>query len=162
MKTPGQHGNGVILLTFVAAFMLTLLPLPEWAAHLRPAWVTMVLIYWCLALPQRIGVVNGWIAGLFLDVVNGALLGQYALALALIAFITHGMHRRMRLYPVWQQAMVVMLLLLMQQLLVIWVRGFIGQSPDTLLHWLPAFTSMLLWPWLFIILRDVRRRYRIS
>lgn len=162
MKTAGQHGNGVILLTFVAAFMLTLLPLPEWAEHLRPAWVTMVLIYWCLALPQRIGVVSGWVAGLFLDVVNGALLGQYALALALIAFIIHGMHRRVRLYPVWQQAMMVMLLLLMQQLLVIWVRGFIGQSPDTLLHWLPAFTSMLLWPWLFIILRDVRRRYRMS
>lgn len=162
MKTPVQHGNGVILLTFIAAFMLTLLPLPEWAAHLRPAWVSMVLIYWCLALPQRIGVVSGWVAGLFLDVVNGALLGQYALALALIAFVIHSMHRRVRLYPVWQQAMVVMLLLLMQQLLVIWVRGFIGQSPDTLLHWLPAFTSMLLWPWLFIILRDVRRRYRIS
>jgi rod shape-determining protein MreD len=157
-----QHGGGVILMSFIMAVMLTLVPLPDWAAHLRPAWVAMVLIYWCMALPVRVGVGTGWLAGLFLDVVNGALLGQYALALALIAWVTHSLHQRLRLYPVWQQSLVVLLLLLLQQLLVIWVRGFIGQSPDTLLHWLPAFTSMLLWPWLFVILRDVRRRYRVS
>lgn len=157
-----QHGGGVILMSFIVALMLSLFPLPDWAVHLRPAWVAMVLIYWCMALPERVGVGTGWLAGLFLDVVYGALLGQYALALALIAWVTHSLHRRLRLYPVWQQSLVVLLLLLLQQLLVIWVRGFIGQSPDTLLHWLPAFTSMLLWPWLFVILRDVRRRYRIS
>lgn len=157
-----HRGGIVILLSFVAALMLTLFPLPEWAIHLRPAWVTMVLIYWCLALPERVGIGTAWIAGLFLDVVSGSLLGQYALALTLIAWITHGLHRRMRLYPVWQQALVVMLLLMLQQLLVIWVRGFIGQSTETLMHWVPAFTSMLLWPWLFVILRDLRRRYRIS
>lgn len=161
MRTP-RHGRAVILLSFMLAFMLTMFPLPEWAVHLRPAWVTMVLIYWCMAVPERVGVISGWVVGLFLDVVHGALLGQYALALALIAWLTHHLHRRMRLYPLWQQATVVMLLLLLQQLLVIWIRGFIGQSPDTLMHWLPAFTSAILWPWLFIILRNVRRRFQVS
>lgn len=157
-----HHGGQVILLSFVAALMLTLAPLPEWAAHLRPAWVAMVLIYWCMALPERIGVGVGWIAGLFLDVISGSLLGQYALTLTLIAWITHNLHRRLRLYPIWQQALLVLMLLLLQQLLVIWIRGFIGQSPDTMMHWMPAFTSMLLWPWVFVILRGLRQRHRVS
>ncbi len=159
---PPRHGKFVIPLSFIAALMLTMVPLPEWAAHFRPAWVTMVLIYWCMALPHRVGVGVGWLAGLFVDVIYGALLGQYALALAVIAWITLTLHQRLRLYPVWQQALVVMLLLLWQQLLVIWVRGFIGQSPDTLLHWLPAFSSMLLWPWLYFLLRDLRQRFRVN
>ena len=55
------------------ALMLTLVPLPLWAEVLRPEWVTLVLIYWCIALPQRIGVFTGWLAGLMLDVARGAL-----------------------------------------------------------------------------------------
>lgn len=156
------QGSLVILFSFMLALMLTMLPLPEWAVHYRPAWLGMVLIYWCMALPQRIGVGTGWVAGLFLDVVSGALFGQYALTLALIAWVTHKLHQRLRLYPLWQQALMVMLMLLVQQLVVLWIRGFTGHPVDPLLHWMPALTSMILWPWLFIILRDWRRRFRVS
>ncbi len=141
--------------------MLTLLPLPDWAAYLRPEWVSMVLIYWCLAVPERVGVGIAWIAGLFLDVVHGAVLGQYALALALLAYLTHTLRLRIRVYPMGQQALVVLMLILFQQLLVIWVKGFIGESPENLRYWLPSLTTMLLWPWVFVILRDLRRRYGV-
>jgi rod shape-determining protein MreD len=161
MRAVHHHGGWVILLSFVAALMLTLIPLPDWAAYLRPEWVTIVLIYWCMALPQRVGVGIGWLAGLFLDVVHGAVLGQYAMALALIAYFTLNLHQRLRVYPMAQQALVVLLLILFQQLLVIWVKGFIGESPESLRYWLPAVTTMLLWPWLFVLLRDLRRNYRV-
>ncbi len=162
MRMTHHRGGGVILLTFVTALMLTLLPLPEWAAYLRPEWVTMVLIYWCMALPQRVGVGIGWMAGLFLDVVHGAVLGQYAMAMALIAYFTLSLHQRLRVYPVGQQALVVLLLVLFQQVLMVWIKGFIGEPPKSLLSWLPAFTTMLLWPWVFVILRDIRRKYKVS
>jgi rod shape-determining protein MreD len=149
------------LLSFIAAFMLTLIPLPEWAAYLRPEWVTMVLVYWCMALPERVGVGIGWLAGLFLDVVHGAILGQYAMALALVSYFTLNLHQRLRVYPMGQQALVVLLLVLFQQLQVIWVKGFIGESSESLRYWLPSLTTMLLWPWLFVILRDLRRHYRV-
>ena len=161
MRTVHHHGGGVIFLTFVAALMLTLIPLPGWAIYLRPEWVTVVLIYWCMALPERVGVTTGWVAGLFLDVVHGSMLGQYAMALALVAYFTLHLHLRMRVYPVPQQALVVLLLILFQQILVIWIRGFIGDSPDSLRYWIPALTTMLLWPWLFVLLRDLRRQYRV-
>lgn len=157
-----HRGGPMIALTFIVAMMLTMVPLPDWAEFLRPEWVTMVLIYWCMALPERVGVGIAWIAGLLLDVIHGAVLGQYAMALSLVAYITLNLHQRLRIYPLAQQALVVLLLLLLQQLLVIWIKGFLGQSPNSLSYWVPSFTSMLLWPWLFLILRDVRRKFRVS
>lgn len=161
--TLAYHQNGwAIITSFVAALMLTMLPLPDWAEPARPEWVAMVLIYWCMALPTRVGIGIGWLMGLLVDVTRGALLGQHALALALVAYITLTLHQRLRVYPLWQQSLVVLMLVALAQLLVLWVRGVIGQSPGSWGYWLPSVTSMLLWPWMFLILRDVRRHFRVT
>ncbi len=162
MSSPYHRGGWVIIMSFGIALMLTMLPLPDWAAYWRPEWATMVLIYWCMALPERVGVATGWVVGLFLDVIHGAVLGQYALALALIAYFTLTLHQRLRIYPLIQQSLIVLLLVLMQQLLITWIRGFLGQPPASLTHWLPSLTSMLLWAWMFIVLRDLRRHFRVN
>ena len=75
-----HHGGGVILLTFVIALLLTVIPLPDWARYLRPDWVGLVLIYWCMALPERVGVTTGWFMGLLVDLLTGTVLGQHALS----------------------------------------------------------------------------------
>jgi rod shape-determining protein MreD len=49
----------------------------------------------------------------------------------------------------------------LNQLLVLWVKGVIGQPPGSWLYWLPSITSMLLWPWVFLILRDLRRHFQV-
>lgn len=162
MSVAGHRGTWVIAMSFVAAMMLTMVPLPGWGEYLRPEWASMVLIYWCMALPNRVGVGVGWIVGLFLDVIHGAVLGQYALALSLIAYLTLTLHQRLRIYPLMQQSLVVLMLILLQQLLITWVRGFLGQPPVSLAYWLPSVSSMLLWAWVFIILRDLRRHFRVS
>jgi len=162
MSTVYHRGGWVIAMSFVVAMMLTMLPLPDWAEYLRPEWVTMVLIYWCMALPSRVGVGIGWLMGLFLDVIHGAVLGQYALSLALIAYITLTLHRRLRVYPLLQQSLVVLMMILLQQLIITWIKGFLGQPPSSLGYWVPSLTSMLLWAWVFIILRDLRRHFRVS
>ena len=64
-----------VILSFLTAFVLTLLPLPDWANAYRPDWVALVLIYWCLDLPHRIGPGVGWVAGLMLDITQASLLG---------------------------------------------------------------------------------------
>jgi rod shape-determining protein MreD len=161
MSLVRHHGGWIIAFTFIVALMLTMLPLPDWAALYRPEWVAMVLIYWCLALPDRVGVGIGWSAGLLLDVVKGALLGQHALALALVAYLTLHLHQRVRVFPLWQQSLFVLLMVALNQLLVLWVKGIIGLQPDSWLYWLPSLTSMLLWPWVFLILRDLRRSFLV-
>ncbi len=62
----GARGTWAIVVSFVVAFMLTAVPLPDWAVSWRPDWVALVLAYWCLALPRRIGVLTAWFIGLLL------------------------------------------------------------------------------------------------
>jgi rod shape-determining protein MreD len=157
-----EHNAGwAIVLTFAVAFMLTAVPLPEWAANWRPAWVAMVLIYWCMALPERVGIGYAWLLGLLLDVQQGTLLGQHALGLALVAWLTVTSHQRVRVFPLAQQALVVCGYLLVLQFLHLWIRGIMGVPPRHWTFWMPAFTGMLLWPWLFVILRDLRRKFHV-
>ena len=76
MSMVRQHGGWVIVLTLVVGLMLAIVPLPEWAQGLRPEWPLLVLVYWCLALPQRVGVGVSWLVGLCMDVLSGALLTE--------------------------------------------------------------------------------------
>lgn len=152
----------IIALSLVIALMLTALPLPEWAVNWRPAWVAMVLIYWCMALPERVGIGVSWMLGLLLDVQQGTVLGQHALGLAIVAYITIKSHQRLRVFPLFQQALVVCGYILLLQFIVLWIKGMLGIPPRHWSYWMPAFSSMLLWPWIFIVLRDVRRKFKIQ
>ena len=157
-----HRGGWTITLSFIVALMLTIIPLPSWAALVRPEWVLIVFIYWWIALPERIGVGIGWIMGLFLDVVRGTLLGQHALALTIVALITLKLHQRIRVFPLYQQALIVLLLLILQAMIIVWIRGITGSAPQIWIILLPTITSALLWPWLFIFMRFLRRRYRVA
>ena len=158
-----EHRNGgiIILSSFIIAYMLTSMPLPSWALNWRPAWVAIVLIYWCLALPDRVGIGAAWISGMFLDVQQGTVFGQNAIVLTIIAFVIIKVYKRIRVFPLAQQAMIVCILLLFTQMLTLWIRAIMGFSPQHWTYWMPAFTSMIIWPWLFIILRDVRRKFQV-
>jgi rod shape-determining protein MreD len=156
-----HHGGPTLLLTFVIAQMLQMLPLPEWMQTLRPDWVALVLIYWCIAVPERVGVGIGWLVGLMLDVAQGSLLGQNALALAVVAYLAIRLHQRIRLFPLWQQAVSALLLVTLHLMLVLWIKGATERSAETWAYWLPALSSMLAWPPVFIVLRGLRRAYRV-
>ena len=154
-----QQSRLVIATTFVIALLLTALPMPESAAIWRPEWVALVLIYWCMAAPERVGVAVGWMAGLFLDVMTGTLLGQHALGLTVVAWVAHHTHRRVRVLPLWRQAITVFVLLFLYQALVLWSNGIRGIPVAATAYWTSPLVSTLLWPWLFVVLRVVRRRY---
>lgn len=162
MTLAKHQGGWLIALTLLAALMLTILPLPQWADPYRPEWAALVIVYWCMALPQRVGVTIAWFTGLLLDVLKGALLGQHALALTVIAYVALNLHQRIRVFPLWQQSLAVLMLLALYQLLVLWFDGITGQPPKTWSYWMPSLAGMVLWPWLFIILRDLRRRFRVQ
>jgi len=157
-----RTGYTAIILSLVVALMLTALPMPAWAALWRPAWVALVLIYWCMAAPGYTGVVMGWVLGLFLDVLAGSLLGQHALALAVVAFVAHRFHRQVRVLPVWQQGVSIFGLVFLYQVLILWITGIQGTPVLASAYWTSPLVSMLLWPWVYIVLRDVRRRYQVA
>lgn len=160
--SPALKARLAILATFLVAILFNIMPMPLWAEPFRPDWVALTLIYWCVAAPQRVNVGTGWMLGLVLDVLYGSLLGLHALAKSVIAYVAVRLHLKLRMFPRWQQAGAVLVLLVINQVLVIWIKGAIGQAPETLAYWTPSIVGMLLWPWLFVILRDVRRRAKVS
>ena len=162
MTAVRSTGGWVITCSFLLAFLVASMPLPGWLDRFRPDWVTMVLIYWCMALPYRFGIGMGWLVGLLVDVGRGALLGQHALAFAAVAYLTLQTHRRIRVFSPWRQAFSVLAFLLIEQLLVFWISGVIGYPPRDGWYLAPAVGGMLCWPLLFVILRDVRRYFQIT
>ena len=162
MTTARPTGGWVVAGSFLLAFLAASIPLPGRVGWFWPDWVAMVLIYWCLALPYRIGIGTGWLVGLLVDVGRGALLGQHALAFATLAYLTLQTHRRIRVFTPWQQAFSVLVFLLIEQVLVFWISGVIGYPPRDGWYLAPAVGGMIGWPLLFVVLRDARRYFRVN
>ncbi|MGB5260491.1 MAG: rod shape-determining protein MreD [Gammaproteobacteria bacterium] len=161
MNLVRHHGGAVIVFTFVVALLLTIVPLPDWARYARPDWVGLVLIYWCLALPDRVGVITGWFAGLLVDLVTGTILGQHALSLTIVAYLAQRLHQRIRLFPILQQAFTVMVLLILHQLLALWISRIIGRPGAPWYFWAPSLLGMVLWPLVYVLLRNMRHYFRV-
>ena len=151
----------VIWGTFIAAILLSIMPGPGWLEPFRPDWVSLVLIYWCLSTPERVGVGTGWLLGFALDLLYGSLLGQHALAKTLLAFVTLKLHLQIRMFPRWQQAVTVFILVWATHLIVLWIRGATGHGNASWAYWVPSVISALIWPWLFLALRELRREANI-
>jgi len=132
----GPHAYWVILVSFVAAGVLVVLPLPDWLQWGRPEWVALTLIYWVIALPHRVGIFTAVLLGVGLDILEGAVLGQNAFALLVVAALCLNLYQRLRVFNLWQQAGLVFLL--------------------------PAVSSAVLWPVVLQILRSLRRHYLVA
>lgn len=161
---PDQDAQGyfVILLTFVAAYVLAVLPYSAWLQWARPEWAALVLIYWTIALPHRVGVATALVLGVGLDVLEGAVLGQNAFSLVVVVVLALILYQRLRVYSLWQQAAVVFVLVGINQLICQWVQNLEGVGTSSLLFLLPALTSALLWPVVLQFLRGLRRYYQVS
>ncbi|WP_444994652.1 rod shape-determining protein MreD [Aliikangiella sp. IMCC44359] len=154
-----SKGGGVILITLMVAMLLDIMPLPEMIELFRPEWVVMVLIYWVMALPSRIGVFSGWFLGLFVDVLKGSLFGINALSFALVVFLIQVLYHRLRLFPQWKQALNITVIIGLHRLLVVNLTGLVEPVSSDFTYWLPLICIAVLWPWLFILLRDIRRKF---
>lgn len=162
MRSASPRTAAVIALTLLAAMALRILPLPNPWFQLNPDWIALFLIYWTLALPERVGVGTAWLTGLFADVLTGRLLGQHALAYAVIAYLALRWYRRLRLYPLFQQTLWILVFLLTGQLLVFWTQGSRDTDTEAWVYWLPALSGGLAWPLVLAGLRRIRRAYKID
>lgn len=157
-----RQGFGFIAASLAFALLLTVIPLPDPLVLARPEFVALFLIYWCIALPERVGIGTAWIVGLVLDILLGALFGQHALALTIVGFLALRLHLRIRVYPVWQQALSILVLVTIYQLVMLWTSGIIGKPPTSWTYWLPSLASMLTWPIVFTLLNGVQRGFDVN
>ena len=151
---------GLFAVSVVVALLLALLPLPGAAVALRPFWLALVLIYWLLESPDRIGLGSAFLLGLAADVLFGTLFGEHALRLTVIAFLVLRFRARLRFFPLSQQALAVLVLLLNDRVVTLLIRGFSGEGYPPASYWIAPAVGMLLWPWVFLLLDGLRLRSR--
>jgi rod shape-determining protein MreD len=135
-----------LLLSAVVALILTVLPLPRWLDVVRPAFLVLTVLYWSVNAPRAGGLAIGFFAGLMLDVFQGPVLGEHALALSLITYIAVREHQRIRSKPAIQQALIVLAALLMYEVVLFMIDGWTGHPVTSPLRWVHPFTGALIWP----------------
>jgi rod shape-determining protein MreD len=158
-----HRGGWVILLTILLAGILGMAPLPVWLEMWRPEWMALVVIYWVIALPNRVGLISAWCVGFFVDVLEGTLLGLNAIALTLIAYAALTLYQRLRMFTPLQQCITVLMLVGVQQQLIFWVLTATSQNtPPNLTFIFSALSSALVWPLVFVLLRSWRRGFGVT
>lgn len=157
-----SHAIWVIFLSFFIAYLLAIVPFPEWAMNYRPEWIPMVLIYWVMALPYRVGIGSAWLVGLLLDILEGSILGINALSLVIIAYVALNLHLRLRMFSALQQSGLVLVLVGLNLMLCNWLQIITDQTvTSNLLFLMAALTSAVIWPTLFQLLRQIRRSFDV-
>jgi rod shape-determining protein MreD len=148
--------------SIVFALMLEIVPLPEFATPFRPLWLAMTVLFWNITLPSQFNIGSSWIAGLCLDLISGATLGQHALAMILMSYIGIRLYKEYRLFSVLQQLLLVFSVLVVYLGIVNWIWGIGGDRPPGLSAWAPLLGSTLLWPWYHALLTRLNHHYRGS
>ncbi len=148
--------------TLVFALLSMLVPLPGVLEPFKPYWPALFLLYWSLESEDRVTLGLAFAVGLCADLLNGVVLGEQALRLCALVFIALRFRSRLRFFPMWQQALAVLALLLNDRFLLLIVRALAGASLPPASWWISPFVGAALWPFLFLLLDDLRARLRIQ
>jgi rod shape-determining protein MreD len=143
------------------ALLLMLVELPPPLQAAKPYWPALVLVFWVLEVPERIDLGIAFLIGLAADLLSGALLGEQALRLVVLVFIVGRFRSRLRFFPMWQQTLAVLALLLNDRVLLLMVRAFAGEALSPPSYWLAPLVGAALWPFVFLLLDDLRARVRV-
>lgn len=135
----------MVYLSLVAALIMQLLPWSGVWIQIKPDFVLLVLLYWMLRAPHLCNIGTAWVAGLLIDLANGNLFGQNALAYVVTAFLAVVYQRRLILFTVLQQSSYVFLLLLVNQLTLLLLKLFTGGQELSWLYFVSCLSSLLLW-----------------
>ena len=153
--------NGWVLpVSLLLALLLGLVPLPEWLQPLRPYWVALVLAYWVLEEPEKMGLGAAFLLGLDADLSFGGLIGEQAMRLTIMAFILDRFRARMRFFPLSQQALAIGGLLLNDRVVSAAIHLVLGEPQQPWGYWWAPLLGMLLWAPLHFALDAMRLRRR--
>lgn len=152
----------IVVSTFIIALVLEISP---WASHFqyfKPSWLVLVLLYWVLAIPNKVSIGFAFIFGVIWDLVLGSVLGIHALVLSIFTYIIALNHLILRNLSLWQQSLLVIIFVVCIRLGIFLMEFFLHNA---IFHWQElygAFISALLWPWVFLLLRKIRRQVGLS
>ena len=162
MANDRARRNLPVIMSIIIALMLTMVPMPDAVSAFRPDWVALVMIFWAMSVPRSYSVGVAWFAGILVDVTQGTLIGQHALALCAIAYITVKFHLLMRVFPLLQLTATIFALLALYQFLLFWINGVAGVQAPSVTYWGPVIIGTLIWPVLHTFMSGVRYRVQLG
>jgi rod shape-determining protein MreD len=140
-----------IVLTLLIATLLNLLPFADWSA--MPDWAGLVLIFWAIHQPQRVGVGVAFLIGMAVDVIDGGVMGQHPLSYVLMVYLASELSKRILWFPLRHQMLHILPLLLLGQVVMLVARLIGGSAFPGWSYFLCAFVAALLWaPLNFVLL----------
>lgn len=140
-----------IIFSLVSALLFNMIPFGHFPG--LPDWVALVLTFWCIHQPLKVGMGTGFVLGILMDVADGSVMGQHAFAYVLLAFAAAGLSRRILWFPLGFQAIHVVPMLLLTQVVMTVVRMIGGGAFPGLLWFVSGVTGGLLWyPLTFLLL----------
>ncbi|HEY2681884.1 MAG TPA: rod shape-determining protein MreD [Steroidobacteraceae bacterium] len=147
-----------VVLSALVALALAIVPLPSVLETVRPDFLVLVVFYWCIAQPRAGGLSLAFFSGLALDLVNGVVLGQHALALTLMAAWATNLRLRIRVFSILSQCLTVFALLTGYQFIIFWIDGATGNPVTAYSRWLAPVIGALIWPLMVGVLSKLHER----
>ena len=151
---------GLRWLSIMMAFFIMIVPMSETLSALRPFVLALVMMFWILETPGKMGLGRVFLIGLLLDIAGFSLLGEHALRLLLMAGIVHQVRNQFRFYPIWQQSLVILAILYIDQVLLVVIRLFQDLQQQPVEAWLSPVLAFLIWPWLYMFLDNMHLQSR--
>tara|TARA_B100000686_G_C16782298_1_gene972778 strand:- start:634 stop:1140 length:507 start_codon:yes stop_codon:yes gene_type:complete len=156
----------LIFLTLFIALYLDSYLFPAGFQTIKPTFVLLTLIYWNMALPDRVGIFAALLFGIFVDLIEGSLLGLHGILFILITYVCQRFFYQFRVSPLWQQSSILFFLFILYKQ--VFAIDFLNIN-DNLINYsdnsyllnslLFALFSALIWSPLLLILRYYRRRW---
>lgn len=151
----------VLVFIFLIAFVLEIMPWPIGFQGLRPTWVVLVLIYWSLALPNKVSVGTAFVAGIVWDLILGSILGIHALILSIAIYFIAKHHLLLRNLSLWLQSLLVIVYIIAIRFAIFLIELLLHSAEFNPQEILVAIISGVLWPWVFLLMRQIRRQLRL-
>jgi rod shape-determining protein MreD len=155
------RGKIVIWMTFLVALILQTIPWPGGLDLFRPSWLLLVACYWVLALPHRVNVGTALILGLTWDLLLGSTLGIRGIVMSLTVFLVAANFLVIRNMALWQQAIFIGAISVLAKLCEFSGEYLIQDVTFNSMSLWAGLINCILWPWLFLLLRRVRRHWHI-
>lgn len=151
---------GVSISVFVA-LVLTVVQLPAFLFYFWPDWIAIVVAYWSLRTPTRVGPFVAFVIGTLLEVLFVRKFGVLGLGLATLAFLVNSASQQLQALSVWQQMISIGFFIAIFKLLTGWLSGMVSEFTITPEYWYSITGSVLIWPFATILLEELRRALRI-
>ncbi len=146
-----------IAFTLIAALIVNFLPWSGQLLAVKPDFVALVVLYWCIHQPRKLGFAAAWLVGLMMDIADGSLLGQHALAYSVLAFAGIVLHRRVLMFTLRNQILHVIPILLLTDLIVLVIRMLAGADFPGFSYFTGSLIAGALWPVMCFLLKLPQR-----